>query len=417
MGFAGYRCSTCGSEYGQSEELYLCPRDQGCLDIVLDIDGIRKTVKPSQLLGSDQEASHWRYLPLLPVDDPGVAGTPLHSVGWTPLYSLPVLRARHGLKAFWLKDDGVNPTASFKDRASSVVVARACEIGAETVVSSSTGNAGAALAGMAAAAQLHAVVFAPAGAPKAKLAQMLAYGAEVILVEGNYDTATALSLEVSRELGWYCRNTGYNPFTAEGKKTAAFEIWEAVLAGAVTIPEGTALSIFVSVGDGNIISGIHKGFRDLEELGWLNFQPRIFGVQAEGSAAVARVFRAGGEQIEGVQAATVADSICVDMPADGVRALRAVRETGGAYITVNDEQILHALAELGQIGVFAEPAAAASYAGYLKALHERQIGKEEPVLVLSTGSGLKDITAVRKIVPEAPVIEPTVAAVKRLLNL
>jgi threonine synthase len=285
------------------------------------------------------------------------------------------------------------------------------------VVSSSTGNAGAALAGMAAAAQLHAVVFAPAGAPKAKLAQMLAYGAEVILVEGNYDTATALSLEVSRELGWYCRNTGYNPFTVEGKKTAAFEIWEAVLAGAVTIPEGTALSIFVSVGDGNIISGIHKGFRDLEELGWLNFQPRIFGVQAEGSAAVAKVFRAGGEQIEGVQAATVADSICVDMPADGVRALRAVRETGGAYITVNDEQILHALAELGQIGVFAEPAAAASYAGYLKALHERQIGKEEPVLVLSTGSGLKDITAVRKIVPEAPVIEPTVAAVKRLLNL
>jgi threonine synthase len=417
MRFSGYRCSICGREYGHSEELYLCPKDRGCLDIVLDIEGIRKTVKPSQLVGPDLERSHWRYLPLLPVDDPGAEGTPLRSVGWTPLYSLPALRARYGLKAFWLKDDGANPTASFKDRASSLVAARARQIGAGTVVTSSTGNAGAALAGMAAAARLKAVVFAPAGAPRAKLAQMMAYGAEVILVEGNYDRATALSLEVSRELGWYCRNTGYNPFTAEGKKTAAFEIWEAVRTGALAIPEGIPLSVFVSVGDGNIISGIHKGFRDLEDLGWLDFQPRIFGVQAEGSAAVARAYRAGAQRIEGVRAATVADSICVDMPADGVRALRAARETGGTYITVKDEQILRAVGELGRIGMFVEPAAAAAFAGYLKALETGQIGAEDPALVLSTGSGLKDIAALRRIVPQAPVIEPTVEAVKRLLKL
>jgi threonine synthase len=246
---------------------------------------------------------------------------------------------------------------------------------------------------------------------------MLAYGADVILVEGNYDRATELSLEVSRELGWYCRNTGYNPFTAEGKKTAAFEIWAAVQSGRIAIPQGVPLSIFVSVGDGNIISGLHKGFRDLEELGWLDFLPRIFGVQAEGSAAVARAYQAGAERIEGVRATTVADSICVGMPADGIRALRAVRETGGTYITVKDEQILQALAELGQIGVFTEPAAAASYAGYLKALETQQIGKEDPALVLSTGSGLKDIAAVQRVVPEAPVIEPTLEAVKRLLKL
>jgi threonine synthase len=417
MKFSGYRCSLCGCEFEATEELYLCPKDQGCLDIVLDSERIRRTVKQSQLVGPDLETSHWRYLPLLPVDDPAAEHTPLRSVGWTPLYNLPALRARHGLKVFWLKDDGANPTASFKDRASSLVVTRARQIGAQTVVTSSTGNAGAALAGMAAAVQLHAVVFAPASAPRAKLAQMLAYGADVILVEGNYDRATALSLEVSRELGWYCRNTGYNPFTAEGKKTAAFEIWDAVQTGRIAIPPGSPLSIFVSVGDGNIISGIHKGFRDLEEVGWLDFQPRIFGVQAEGSAAIARIFEAGGERIEGVQATTVADSICVDMPADGVRALRAVRETGGTYITVKDEQILHALAELGQIGVFAEPAAAAAYAGYLKALEARQIGREDPALVLSTGNGLKDITAVQRVVPEAPVIEPTMEAVKRRLRL
>jgi threonine synthase len=417
MRFTGYRCSLCGSEYEATEQLYLCPKDQGCLDVVLDTERIRAALEPTQLTGPDLETSHWRYLPLLPVGEPGAKGTPLRSVGWTPLHSLPALRASRNLKAFWLKDDGANPTASFKDRASSLVVARAREIGAETVVTSSTGNAGAALAGMAAAVQLHAVIFAPAGAPRAKLAQMFAYGAEVILVEGNYDRATELSLEVSRELGWYCRNTGFNPFTAEGKKTVAFEIWDALRQGRITLSQGTALSIFVSVGDGNIISGIHKGFRDLEELGWLDFQPRIFGVQAEGSAAIARAFRAGGERIEAVDAGTLADSICVDMPADGVRAVRAARDTGGAYITVRDEQILHALAELGRIGVFAEPAAAAAYAGFLKAVETGQIGDQEPVLVLSTGSGLKDISAVQRVVAEAPVIEPTVEAVKRLLKL
>jgi threonine synthase len=417
MRFSGYRCSLCGSEYGETEELYVCPKDRGCLDVVLDLERIRKTVKPAQLVGPDLERSHWRYLPLLPVDDPGAGGTPLRSVGWTPLYGLPALRAKHGLKAFWLKDDGSNPTASFKDRASSLVAARARELGAQTVVTASTGNAGAALAGMAAALQLHAVVFAPGTAPRAKLAQMLAYGAEVLLVEGNYDRATALSLEVSQDLGWYCRNTGYNPFTAEGKKTAAFEIWEAERSGSIAIPKGVPLSIFVSVGDGNIISGIHKGFRDLEDLGWLDFQPRIFGIQAEGSAAVARAYQAGGERIEAVQAETLADSICVDRPADGVRALRAARESGGTYITVKDEQILHAEAELGQVGVFVEPAAAAAYAGYLQALERGQIGNEEPVLVLSTGSGLKDIDSVQRVVPEAPVIEPTVEAVKRALKL
>jgi len=417
MKFRGYRCSVCGSEYESSEELYLCPKDRGCLDVLLNTETIRKTSGPGQLMQEGRELSHWRYLPLLPVNDPGGQGTPLRRVGWTPVYSLPALRNKRKLKAFWLKDEGTNPTASLKDRASSVVVARAQEIGVQTVVTASTGNAGAALAGMAAALQLRAVVFAPSSAPPAKLAQMLAFGARVILVEGNYDQATALCLEAAEQLGWYCRNTGYNPFTAEGKKTAAFEIWEAVQRSYVELPEGVPLAIFVSVGDGNIISGLHKGFRDLAELGWLDFQPRIFGVQAEGSAAIARAYQTGAEQIQPVRAATLADSICVDMPADGVRALQAVRETGGTYIAVRDEQILQAIAELGEVGVFAEPAAAAAYAGFVRALDIGEIGPEDPALVLSTGSGLKDIAAVQRAVPAAPVIEPTVHALKRLLKL
>ena len=417
MNFAGYRCSVCGSEYGRSEELYLCPKDRGCLDVLLDIEAIRKTGGPGQLVDEGREPSHWRYLPLLPVTDPGGQGTPLRRVGWTQVYSLPALRNKRKLRAFWLKDEGCNPTGSLKDRASSVVVARARQIGAQTVVTASTGNAGAALAGMAAALQLQAVVFAPSSAPPAKLAQMLAFGARVILVEGNYDQASAVCLESVAQWGWYCRNTGYNPFTAEGKKTVAFEIWESVLRNQIELPEGAPLSIFVSVGDGNIISGLHKGFRDLAALGWLNFQPRIFGVQAEGSAAIARAYQAGVEQIQPVRAATLADSISVDMPSDGVRALRAVRETGGTYVLVKDEQILQAIVELGRVGVFAEPAAAASYAGFLHALALGEIGPADPALVLCTGNGIKDITAVQKAVPPAPVIEPTVQAVKRLLKL
>ena len=218
-------------------------------------------------------------------------------------------------------------------------------------------------------------------------------------------------------MGWYCRNTGYNPFTAEGKKTVAFEIWESIQRNQIELPEGNPLSIFVSVGDGNIISGLHKGFRDLSELGWLDFQPRIFGVQAEGSAAIARAYQDGREQIQPIRAATLADSISVDMPADGVRALRAARETGGAYIVVKDEQILQAVVELGQVGVFAEPAAAAAHAGFVQALALGEIGPADPVLVLCTGNGMKDIAAVQKAAPPAPVIEPTVQAVKRLLKL
>src|SRR3989337_817321 len=200
-----------------------------------------------------------RYLPLLPVTDPQAIGTPLRAAGWTPIFKPPRLSKIYGIQQLWIKDESRNPTASFKDRASSVVVARARQIGAEVVVTASTGNAGAALAGMAAAVGQKAVIFAPRSAPPAKIAQLLIYGAQVLLVDGNYDQAFDLSINASQEFGWYCRNTGYNPFTAEGKKTAALEIWERLLSwGSLE----RTLSLFVSVGDGNIISGLHKGFKD-----------------------------------------------------------------------------------------------------------------------------------------------------------
>jgi threonine synthase len=399
---------------------YTCPQDGGNLDVILDYDGLKKKYQPEDIT-SRTDFSLWRYLPLLPVTDPGGEETPLHAAGWTPVFNLNRLGEKLGLNYLWLKDESRNPTASFKDRASAVVVARAREIKAEVVVTASTGNAGAALAGMAAAVGQKAVIFAPRTAPPAKVAQLLVFGAKVILVDGTYDEAFDLTIQASQEFGWYCRNTGYNPFTAEGKKTGALEIWEwwsgesrSEWKGHEAAPNGP-LTIFVPVGDGNIISGIHKGFKDLYALGWIEQIPRIFGVQAQGSAAIANAFEDGTEEITPVSAKTIADSISVDLPRDGVRAVRAVRETGGKYVAVSDEEILSAIAALGKQGVFAEPAGASSYAGLLKTLDLGLVRADDPILLLNTGSGLKDVKAAMQAVQEATVIEPSLAALKDIL--
>jgi len=412
--FVGYRCSICGTEYIPSQVTYACPKDGGNLDVVLNYPLIRQKYEASDITSRSDE-SLWRYLPLIPVKDPGGEGTPLRMAGWTPMYSPKMLADKLGLKYLWIKDESRNPTASFKDRASSVVVARARQIGANVIVTASSGNAGAALAGMSAAIGQKAVIFVPKTAPPAKVAQLLIYGAQVVLVDGNYDSAFDLTIQASNEFGWYCRNTGYNPFTIEGKKTAAFEIWEQILLNL----NGThkPLTVFVPVGDGNIISGIHKGFKDLEALGWLEQMPRLFGIQSENSAAVANAYFAGTEVITPVVATTIADSIAVDLPRDGVRAVRAATQTNGMYITVSDEEIIQAISELGKVGIFAEPAGSTAYAGLEKAVKMGVIHPEDPVLVLNTGSGLKDIRSAMKAAGEAPIIEPTMAALKKLLEI
>jgi threonine synthase len=418
-GFVGYRCSLCGKKYAPDEVTYTCPADGGNLDVLLDFDSIRRRVHPGAIEGSD-DLSIWRYLPLLPVDDPGHVGTVLRAVGWTPLLRPPQLARKAGVERLWLKDDGRNPTASFKDRASAVVVARAQRIGAKTVVTASTGNAGAALAGMAAAAGQPAVILAPKTAPSAKVAQLLMFGARVFLVDGSYDQAFDLTLEAAREFGWYCRNTGYNPFTAEGKKTVAFEICEQFTraetggADAERARWDAPEAIFVSVGDGNIISGLHKGLKDLLELGWIEHMPRLFGVQSTGSAAVYNAFVRGVETIEAVSAMTMADSISVDLPRDGVRAVRAARETAGAYLAVEDDAILAAMRDLArEAAVFAEPAGATAYAGLLAARQQGLLSPEWRVLVLNTGNGLKDVRAAMQASGQAAVIAPVLDALRK----
>ncbi len=432
-----FKCTLCGAEYDRQSVRYVCPKhgDDGVLDTILDLAAIAKETSPGKISDS-RDYSIWRYAPLLPVDDPRKSAPPLH-VGWTPLYHSRLLGTRLGLQSLYFKDDGRNPTASLKDRASAVVVARARELGVEIITTASTGNAGAALAGLAASAGMPAVIFVPESAPQAKIAQLLVFGARVLLVRGTYDQAFDLCLEATKSFGWYCRSTAYNPYTVEGKKTAAFEVCEQLarqgaVAGGLVGGESSSRPgvssrtgagagwtapdcVFVSVGDGNIISGLWKGLRDLAALGWIDRMPKLMGVQAEGSAACYNAWKAGTEKITPVSARTVADSISADLPRDGVRAVRAVRETGGAFLTVSDDDILAAIPELARVeGIFSEPAASAAYAGLKKAVKLGLVRRADTTVCLLTGSGLKDVPSAMKTAGSGTVIQPTLEALKRL---
>ncbi|MBI5034259.1 MAG: threonine synthase [Chloroflexi bacterium] len=416
------KCTLCGAEYDAKDVRYVCPKhgDDGILDTIFDYKQIAGKTSPKKISDS-RDFSIWRYAELLPLEDPSKSAPPLQ-VGWTPMYRSTTLGKQLGLSNLYFKDDGRNPTASFKDRASAVVVAKARELGVDIITTASTGNAGAALAGLAAAAKMPAVIFVPETAPQAKIAQLLIFGSRVMLVKGNYDQAVALCLAASKEFGWYCRNTAYNPYTVEGKKTASFEICEQLILTPTLSLEGRGRKgegwgapdrIFVSVGDGNIISGLWKGLRDLAALGWIDKIPKLMGIQAEGSAACYNAWKAGTEKITAVNAVTVADSISADIPLDGVRAVRAVRETGGAYLTVSDDEILAAIPELARgEAIFAEPAASTAYAGLKKAVKQGLVKSDETIVCMITGNGLKDIKSAMQVAGEGIHIEPTLEAVK-----
>lgn len=420
-GVLGLKCVLCGAEYGLRETSqafrYVCDQhgDAGILDVVYDYAAIRHTFT-AEALRADPDRSIWRYLPLLPLDRQGVARLraqndchPLWRVGWTPLYRAPRLAASLSLAELYVKDDGRNPSASFKDRASAVGLVKAFEWGASTVAAASTGNAASSLATLASGWDVRVVIFVPASAPQAKIAQLLIHGATVLPVQGTYDQAFDLCLQACRALGWYSRNTGYNPYLSEGKKTAALEICE-------QLDWHTPDCILVSVGDGCIIGGLGKGLRDLHALGLIDRMPRLIGVQADGSAALYNAWKAGTEEIAPVQARTLADSISVDLPRDGIKALRAVRETGGAFVVVSDDEILAAMRELARVaGVFGEPAGVAGYAGLIKAREMGLVQSGERVVVLVTGSGLKDAPSALKAVQMPSPISPTLEAVSRWL--
>jgi len=365
-----YRCSVCSASYDITPDRTVCP---GC-SINQQKDQPLTGVLEVELLGTVN--AQFTVFDLLPVE-PGYF--PSIPVGDTPLWEPENLRQSTGFKRLFIKDDGANPTASFKDRASFLVSAAAKKFNILDITLASTGNAGSSMAGIGAAAGQRVTLFLPENAPPAKLVQALQYGARVYRVAGNYDMAYDMSLEFSKRHGGMNRNTAYNPLTIEGKKTVSLELFKQL---------GQAPDVlFVAVGDGCILSGVYKGFRDLKQLGRIPSIPRIVGVQAQTSNALYRAFTTG--KFENQPTSTVADSICVDVPRNGIHALAQLRRFDGEMLTVTDTEIIEAQAALSRSsGLFAEPAGAAAFAGFLKAAPG--LDPDAVVVILSTGNGLKD---------------------------
>ena len=411
----GLTCVICDKTYPADFAGYVCPDhgNEGILDVRYDYERIGTTFT-RESLDADRNRTMWRYRPLMPVA-PDAAVPPL-TVGGTPLYDAAPLASELGLAKVWVKDEGRQPTASLKDRASAMAVVKAQELGAEVVTTASTGNAAAALSGISASVGQRNVIFVPASAPEAKIAQLLAYGSTVALVNGTYGDAFDLCMAAAAEYGWYNRNTGYNPFMTEGKKSAGLEIledlrWEA--------PD----AIFVSVGDGSIIGGVHKGMKDAFALGWIDRMPRIFGIQSAGSDYLVQAFENGEDVLTKppISADTVADSISADLPRDRIKAMAAVTETNGMYLRVSDDEILAAIPTLARgSGVFAEPAGAAPYAGLVEAVDRGLVGFDDRVVLLATGSGLKDVASAMKAVAavgtEPMRIDPNLDSLRAALN-
>jgi len=362
-----YKCSQCGAEYDITPNLMLCPDCAKTQKVDEPLKGILE-VNYSKGTGQFQLSD------LFPVEKKWFPKIP---VGNTPLWQSENLSNCPNL---YLKDDTHNLTGSYKDRASILVAAFAKMHGIQEIVLASTGNAASSMAGVGAAAGLNITIFLPKTAPKAKMVQSLQYGAKVITVDGNYDKAFDLSLEYSQKYNLLSRNTAYNPLTIEGKKTASFEIFQQL--------KKTPDYIFVPVGDGVILSGIYKGFEDLQTFGLIDKIPTIIAVQAKKSNALYKALKSG--HFQPIESHTVADSIAVDIPRCGYLALQKLQKHAGKSVMVSDDEILSAQSELSsQTGLFAEPAAAASYAGFLKM--KTKLPKEATIVLMITGNGLKDI--------------------------
>ena len=383
------QCIHCGRHHAPIPGRYTCPDcgpESGILDVVYD-DARIAAQCTRESLAADRDSSIGRYRAFLPVD----AGEPraVLKVGGTPLYKADRLASRLGGIHLYVKDDGINPTGSLKDRPSAIAVLKALEEKVAIVCCSSTGNAASSLAGCAASAGLHSVIFVPERTPAGKLAQLHMFGATVVRVLGTYEDAHRLSNRAIERYGWYNRNAAVNPYLVEGKKTVSFEIAE-------QLRWNTPDWVVSSVGDGCTVAGIWKGFEELHRTGFIQRLPRIAGVQAQGCAPLTRAFFTKTD-VEPVLPETVADSIAVGTPRNPVKALRAVRASRGTFVNVSDDEILSAMRMLGETpGVFGEPSGVACVAGLKKLLHDGIIGRDETVVCIVTGNGLKDVgTALR----------------------
>ena len=413
-----YECTTCGQQFGDAEIRYLCPDCESTNTPYLPPKGVLKIVYNYKKINpSYTELKQAQFLDLLPIQK--TESLPNLKVGNTPLYLINKLNSSCLPFNLFLKDDSQNPTYSFKDRASSLVSAFAKEKSIDTIITASTGNAGSSLAGMCAAQKQKAIIILPEKAPPAKLTQSLMYGAKVIRVKGTYDDAFELSINATKQLGYYNRNTAFNPLTIEGKKNVSFEMFEQL---GYKIPD----RIFVPVGDGVIISGVYKGFEDLMNLGIISKIPIVVAVQSEGSDNLVRNCKVGfiriTKEINQIDftikpSQTIADSISVDIPRNFYMAQHFIQKYQGEFLSVTDAKIIEASKTLSKnTGLFAEPAAAAAFAGFLTYYRENKLSNDSSNVVLLTGSGLKDLKVFNEILDIPDAIHPNLDELKRALS-
>ncbi len=374
------RCVKCGKEYEATANITNCACG-GILDIIYDYDYIKENLTKEKLAARD-DRSMWRYRELLPIEET-TENTPLR-VGWSPLYEADRLAKELGIGKLWIKDDGQNPTASLKDRASAMAVAKAKEAGAKVIACSSTGNAASSLAGNAAAAGIKTYIFVPSRAPKGKVAQLMTFGATVVSVQGSYEDTFNLSKAAIDKWGWYNRNAAINPYLSEGKKTVGLEIMEQL---GWEVPDYIA----ISVGDGCTIAGLWKGLKDLYAIGFIDKLPRLISAQAEGCCPLNRAI-ANNEDWYPMEENTLADSIAVGVPRNADKALMAIKESNGIVVNVSDKEIMAAQKLLGRTcGVFGEPAGVTGTAGIKKLCEEGKLPKDAKIVSVVTGNGLKDV--------------------------
>jgi len=402
----GLKCETCGTSY-EHGNVYTCPScgDEGILNVDYDYESIASALSKRPL--QNREQNIWRYSELLPVS--ADIGRPHLFVGWTPVYDIPRLAKAFGIRQMFLKDDGRNPTNSFKDRASSVGVLKSIEFGFGQIACASTGNAASSLAGLSAATGLNSYIFVPERAPEPKVTQLLIFGATVFRVLGSYEQAFDLCKAACEQYGWYNRNSGTNPFLVEGKKTAGLEIAEQ-LSG--NLPDW----VIVAVGDGCTIGGIGKGLQEMKRLGFIDHVPRLLGVQAEGARSIVDAFTSR-KDLMASGTKTLADSIAVGRPRNWKRAIKQIRLSNGEMIAVSDDEILEAMRITARNGdVFGDPEGVAGIAGLKRAIERGIIKKTESVLCVITGNGLKDVQSANQAVGRALDVQPSLADLTQVLS-
>jgi threonine synthase len=406
------KCAQCGNEYQPDEKVCMCPsKDDGRLDIYYNYPALAASVNKKML--SKRAPSVWKYHEFLPVKSKRYVAT--LGEGGTPLLKASNLAREMGLRNLYLKDETRNPTGSFKDRSMTVGVSKALEFGTKTVATASSGNAAASLAAYSAKAGLKCFAFVLEFASFAKIAQIRLYGADVVKVrtieEGKDPTVQMLRMAVEK-YGWYpCPSYGpFNPYQVEGPKTMSYEIIEQLN---WSLPDW----VIVPVGSACLLTGIWKGFTDFQKIGLVDSMPRLAAIQPAGCAPLVRAFKEGKKPFEiepWKRPNTIAGGLADLLPWDRDAALVALRN-GGTGEAVSDEEILKAQRLLASTeGIFAEPSGVASLAGLIRVLDEGAVGKDETVVVLITGSGLKNPEAVKKTFKEASTVKPSIEELEKL---